>query len=286
MKVAFQGIRGAYSEVAAKQLLGRSCRTVPKVSFEEIFDAVQSGSVHRGVIPIENSLAGSIHTNYDLLLSRNVHIVGETYMNIEHVLMAHPDASLRRLKRVRSHPQALAQCGAFFSAHSSITAQPYFDTAGAAKSVIDERDPATGAIASQYAARMYGLKTLKRNLQDRSNNVTRFLIISRKPQIPRNRSRTKCSIAFRPARNRPGILFKILGVFSLRDIDLTKIESRPDPENPFEYLFYLDFDGSPEDERVARALEHLQEVVLRSRLLGAYTRGKEEFRRRVKKPSS
>jgi len=286
MNVAFQGIRGAYSEVAARQLLGRSCKTLPSVTFEEVFHAVESGKVDRGVIPIENSLAGSIHTNYDLLLSHNVHIVGETFMNIEHVLMAHPEATLRRLKKVRSHPQALAQCSAFFSSHPSIVPEPYFDTAGAAKSVIDEKDPATGAIASHYAAELYGLKTLKRNLQDRSNNVTRFLLISREPRIPRDRSRTKCSIAFRPVRNQPGILFRILGAFSLRDIDLTKIESRPDPENPFEYLFYLDFVGSPKDENVCRALDHLQEVVLRSRLLGAYCRGKQDVWKRETSTSS
>jgi prephenate dehydratase len=229
------------------------------------------------VVPIENSLAGSIHTNYDLLLSRDVHIVGETYLRIEHTLMAHPTTSLRRLKKIRSHPQALAQCSAFLSAHPSIAVEPYFDTAGAAKSIMDEQDPTTGAIASRYAAKLYGLRTLKRDLQDRSNNVTRFLIIGRKPQLPRSGSRAKCSIAFRPDRNQPGILFKILGVFALRDIDLTKIESRPDPENPFEYLFYLDFIGSPRDKRVANALKHLQEVVLRSRLLGAYNRGKEDL---------
>jgi prephenate dehydratase len=212
--------------------------------------------------------------------------VGETYLRIEHALMAHPAASLRRLKSIRSHPQALAQCSSFFSTHPSIAAQPYFDTAGAAKAVMDERDPATGAIASQYAARLYGLKVLKRDLQDRSNNVTRFLIISRRPEIPRSGSRAKCSIAFRPARNLPGILFKILGVFSLRDIDLTKIESRPDPENPFEYLFYLDFVGSPRDKRVANALEHLKEVVVRSRLLGTYAPGKEDLWKRAKRTSS
>jgi prephenate dehydratase len=276
MKVAFQGIHGAYSEVAARQVLGRSARTIPSETFEKVFKAVQSGRISRGVIPIENSLAGSIHHNYDLLLSHKVHIVGETYMSIEHVLMGHPETSLKRLKRIRSHPQALAQCSAFFTRHPSIKAEPFFDTAGAAKSVMDERDPEIGAIASQFAAHLYGLKTLKRNLQDRSNNVTRFLIIGRKPQTPRNRSRTKCSIAFRPARNQPGILFKILGVFSLRDIDLTKIESRPDPENPFEYLFYVDFVGSPKDERVAHALQHLQEVVVIARLLGAYERGRED----------
>ena len=277
MKVAFQGIEGAYSDVAARRMLGPGCRTIPLETFEEVFRAVEIGNADRGVVPIENSLSGSIHQNYDLLLAHDLHIVAETYLRIEHVLMCHPDSTLRRLKRVRSHPQALAQCTRFFSRNRQIRPDPFFDTAGAARDVIEAEGLDTGAIASAYAARLYGLKVLRRNLEDQPNNYTRFLLIARTPWRPRPRVRTKCSICFRPAKNQVGILFRILGVFALREIDLLKIESRPDRTSSFEYQFYLDFAGSPKDRRVGNALDHLQEMVRAFRLLGAYPTDRRDF---------
>ena len=270
MKIAFQGMHGAYSEAASKRLFGQRCVTVPFREFEEVFEAVERGKTERGIIPIENSLAGSIHQNYDLLLSHRLHIVGETHLRIEHVLMCSPSSSFRRLKEVRSHPQALAQCSLFFSRNPSIRPVAFFDTAGAAESLVDTPDPVVGAIAGTYAANLYGLKVLRRNLENQRNNFTRFLVIASQPWRPTEGTPTKCSIAFRPARNRVGILFRILGVFALRDIDLLKIESRPDPRSAFEYLFYVDFAGSPREPRVIKALDHLKEVVKDFRLLGAY----------------
>jgi prephenate dehydratase len=277
MKVAFQGVHGAYSEVAAKKLLGLSCQTYPLETFERVFESVEKAHVERGIIPIENSLAGSIHQNYDLLLSHRLHIVGETYLRIEHALSCHPASSLRRLKYVRSHPQALAQCSRFFARHKKLTPVAYFDTAGAAKSLVENRTVDTGAIASAYAARLYGLIVLKNNVEDQPNNYTRFLVISRKPWRPRTGKASKSSIAFIPKRNEVGVLFKILGVFSLRGIDLLKIESRPNPRSPFEYLFYLDLLGSSNEKQVARAFDHLQEMVMNFRLLGSYPLGKGRF---------
>jgi prephenate dehydratase len=277
MKVAFQGVHGAYSEVAAKKLLGLSCQTYPLETFERVFESVEKAHVERGIIPIENSLAGSIHQNYDLLLSRRLHIVGETYMRIEHALSCHPASSLPQLKYVRSHPQALAQCSRFFARHKKLTPVAYFDTAGAAKSLVENRTIDTGAIASAYAARLYGLTVLKNNVEDQPNNYTRFLVISRKPWRPRTGTASKSSIAFIPKRNEVGVLFKILGVFSLRSIDLLKIESRPNPQSPFEYLFYLDLLGSSNEKQVARAFDHLQEMVMNFRLLGSYPLGKGRF---------
>ena len=236
------------------------------------FPKVEHGAV-AGVIPIENSLAGSIHQNYDLLLKYGLHITGELHLRVEHVLVAPPGTTLGTLRSVRSHPQALAQCSRFFEQHQHIRAEAYFDTAGAARSLLEPGASAVGAIASAYAARLYRLRILKRNLENEQHNFTRFLMISRTPWKPRGGVATKCSIAFRPAANVPGILFRILGVFSLRDIDLLKIESRPDPASPFEYLFYLDLAGSPRESRVERALTHLQEVVSEYRLLGAYPMG-------------
>jgi arogenate/prephenate dehydratase len=270
VKVAFQGIPGAYSEVAAQTMLGRSVQTIPLDSFNHVFDAVRRGKAARGVIPIENSLAGSIHQNYDLLLQNNLHIVGETHLRIEHALMCHPSSRLRDLTQVRSHPQALAQCSMFFERHRQITPVAFYDTAGAARSVIEEQNLKTGAIASTYAARLYGLRILRVNVEDRRNNFTRFLIVAKKPRQPHRTVRTKCSIVFTPVQNQVGILFRILGVFALRDINLLKIESRPDPTSTFEYMFYLDFSGNPADPNVAKALDHLREMVTDFRLLGAY----------------
>jgi prephenate dehydratase len=279
MKVAFQGVHGAYSEAAAKKVLGFSCTTYPHETFESVFESVEKGRVERGIIPIENSLAGSIHQNYDLLLSRRLHIVGETYLRVEHALLCHPASSLRRLKYIRSHPQALAQCSRFFARHKRLVPAAYFDTAGAAQSLTENKTLDTGAIASTYAAHLYGLVVLKNNVEDQPNNYTRFLVVSRTPWRPRTGIASKSSIAFIPKKNEVGVLFKILGVFSLRGIDLLKIESRPNPQSPFEYLFYLDLLGSSNEKHVARAFDHLQEMVMNFRLLGSYPMGKRRFHR-------
>lgn len=277
MRVAFQGVHGAYSEAAAWKFFGKACTAIPLETFDDVFEAVRLKQADRGIIPIENSLAGSIHQNYDLLLSHSLHIVGEIHLRIQHALMAHPSASLKTLTHIRSHPQALAQCGQFFSRHKTLKPEPYFDTAGAAKSLLTDEDPEVGAIASEHAAKLYGLKILKRRIEGESQNFTRFLVIAKKPWKPAIPVKTKCSIVFSPVSNQTGILFRILGVFSLRNIDLLKIESRPDPKSPFEYLFYIDLEGSPREKRIAQAFDHLQEMTHQFRLLGAYPMGKGNF---------
>jgi prephenate dehydratase len=288
MKAAFQGVHGAYSELASKQLLGPRTQTLPCEAFEDVFEAVARGKVDRGILPIENSLAGSIHQNYDLLLARDLHIVGETHLKVEHVLMCHPSASLKALTQVRSHPQALAQCSRFFAESKRIKPVVYFDTAGAAESLVKEAPAHIGAIASAYAAELYGLKVLKRNLQNQPNNFTRFLAVAKEPlkplkplkpiksaQRPAARaagpaSGYKTGIAFMPSRNQVGALFNILGVFALRGIDLVKIESRPNPLSPFEYWFYVDFAGGVGEDPVDQALDQLRGMVSDLRLLGSY----------------
>jgi prephenate dehydratase len=286
MKAAFQGVPGAYSQLACRQLLGAGVATLPCETFEAVFAAVSRGKADVGVIPIENSLAGSIHQNYDLLLSHDLVIAGETRLKVEHVLMCHPKTGLGRLKTVRSHPQALAQCSAFFAGSEGIKAVPYFDTAGAAESLSKEAPEDVGAIASGLAAELYGLKVLKRNLQNRAGNYTRFLAIvpeRGKKRVQASLARAagksggrknglKTSIAFMPAENQVGVLFRTLGVFALRDIDLLKIESRPNPESPFEYWFYLDFAGGLGQAKVDKALEHLKETAGRLKILGSYPR--------------
>lgn len=270
--IAFQGVRGANSEVAARKFFGARCSTLPEETFEDVFDSVEKRRAGFGIIPIENSLAGSIHQNYDLLLSHRLHIVGETQLRIEHALVGLPGMTMAHVRAVRSHPQALAQCSNFFRSHRSLKSVPYFDTAGAARSLKDDPVSGMAAIANGYAARLYGLSILRRNVENRENNITRFLCIARTPWKHRRGARTKTSIVFEPARNQVGILFRILGVFALRDIDLVKIESRPDPRSTFQYLFYVDLAGDPTHANVGRALEHLREMVTRFRLLGVYPR--------------
>ncbi len=273
MKAAFQGVHGAYSELASKQLLGQSIATLPCESFQDVFDAVAAGKAARGILPIENSLAGSIHQNYDLLLARKLHIVGEAYLKVEHVLMCHPSTSLSAIRQVRSHPQALAQCSHFFAKTKRIKAAPYFDTAGAAESLVQEAPKDIGAIASSYAAGLYGLKVLKRNLQNSADNFTRFLAVAKLP-LPKTAGGAgfKTSIAFMPKRNAVGSLHAVLGVFAERGIDLFKIESRPNPLSPFEYWFYADLAGSPADPAVAPALKKLAGLTSDLRILGGYPR--------------
>jgi arogenate/prephenate dehydratase len=297
MKAAFQGVPGAYSELARKPLLGPRTQTLPCESFEDVFEAVAKGKADRGILPIENSLAGSIHQNYDLLLARNLHIVGEAHLKVEHVLMCHPSASLKSLTQVRSHPQALAQCSRFFAETKGIKPVVFFDTAGAAESLVKEKPLHIGAIASAYAAELYGLKVLKRNLQNQPNNFTRFLAVAKAPLKPAKAAPAKSSgatraaiapaaggfktsIVFMPSRNQVGILFNILGVFALRDIDLLKIESRPNPLSPFEYWFYVDLAGAASmgmagpaghgDPAVDQALEQLRGMASELKVLGSY----------------
>ena len=270
MNAAFQGVHGAYSEQAARDVLGRTITTSPCATFAEVFDRVERRQADRGVIPVENSLAGSIHENYDLLLARDLHIVAETHLRIEHALMAPKAATFEALRAVRSHPQALAQCSRFLRSHPSLRPVSYFDTAGAAEAVAREGQPDVAAIAGTYAAKLYGLRVLRRNIENSASNFTRFLVLARAPWRFARGTPTRSSIVFTPEENRPGILFHILGVFALRNIDLLKIESRPDPRSPFAYLFYADIAGGPHEDRVARAFDHLREIVSHFRLLGTY----------------
>jgi prephenate dehydratase len=294
MLVAYQGVPGAYSEKAARALFP-GCETLPCETFEDVFAAVEGGGASRprqkkaaaGVIPVENSLAGSIHQNYDLLTGHSLRVTGETYVRVEHALMALPATRLADVRAVRSHPQALAQCSAFFAANPGIKPVTWYDTAGAARSLAEE-DPAsvfgTAAIASEDAAALYGLKILKRRLQNRAVNYTRFLSIARTaaragsgakamPAAPASsRAALKTSLTFIPARNRAGVLHAITGLFAARGIDLTKIESRPDPENPFDYRFYLDAAGGAEDPVLKKTLAELRKITRDLRVLGSYPR--------------
>ncbi len=269
MKVAFQGEAGAYSEQAVFGYFG-SVETVSCESFDAVFDAVNSGKAESALIPIENSLAGSIHQNYDLLLRNELNIVGEYLLRVRHCLIACPGVKKSDIKKVISHPQALGQCAGYLRAHG-IKPEQVYDTAGSVKMLKESGARDVAAIASHRAAELYGMEILEEGIEDNNENYTRFLAIQREPKDSSGESKT--SIVF-TLKNVPGALFKSLSVFALRDLDLTKIESRPLQGKPWEYLFYIDFIGSIHDETAKRALDHLGEYALMLRVLGSYPRFK------------
>ncbi|MEW6286626.1 MAG: prephenate dehydratase [Chloroflexota bacterium] len=267
MKVSFQGEAGAYSEQAIFEYYGE-VETVPCETFDAVFDAVVSGKANSALIPIENSLAGSIHQNYDLLLRHDLHIVGEYFLRVRHCLITLPGVRKDEIRKAISHPQALGQCAGYLRSHG-IKAEQVYDTAGSVKMLKESGARDTAAIASRRAAELYGMQILEEGIEDNAENYTRFLAVRREPVVPANEAKT--SIVF-TLKNQPGSLFKALSVFALRDIDLTKIESRPLQGKPWEYLFYVDFIGSVQDEVSKRALEHLGEYAVTLRVLGSYPR--------------
>ncbi len=275
--VAFQGEPGAYSEQAALEYLGEEIATLPCRAFEDVFEAVTEDHATHGMLPIENSLAGSIHRNYDLLLRNELYIVGEYFLRVSHCLMALPGVKLNEIRRVYSHPQALAQCeGSLVRMNLEPVAAA--DTAGSARALHDNKDPHAAALASRRAAQVYGLKVLQDRMEDNPANYTRFLLLACQPfpvDAP-EQERYKTSIVF-SLKNQPGVLFKALSVFALRDIDLTKIESRPIPGKPWEYLFYIDFIGHADSGSCQRALDHLGEFATYLRRLGSYPRDTSKF---------
>ncbi len=275
---AFQGERGAFSEEAARKLLGRRVRVLPCPRFEDVFRSLAEKKVRAAVIPIENTLVGSIHENYDHLLNNELPIVAETSVRIVHNLIAPPGVPFRKIRRVFSHPVALNQCLRFFANNPSIERISFYDTAGSVKMIMEEGLEDAAGIASALAAENYGGSILKRSIEDDRMNFTRFFLL-RRPEFARknpvkaaSRAVWKTSLVF-TIRNTPGALFRSLSAFALRDLSLTKIESRPLRGKPWEYLFYLDFLGHVDDPVSQNALRHLQELTDTYRVLGCYPRG-------------
>ena len=273
LRVAYQGERGAFSESAARRLLSEAA-ALPFASFEEMFAAVLRGDADCCIAPIENSLAGSIHRNYDLILDSNLRILGETNLRIVHNLLGARTASIGALKRVYSHPVALAQCGRFLREHPHVEPVPVHDTAGAVRMVMERGYDDEAAIASDRAAEIYGAATLAAGIEDHAQNFTRFFLAAPhdaalRPVADGQPRRWKTSLLLRVA-NKPGALFRALGAFALREIDLAKIESRPIEGRPWEYGFYLDVIGNAEEDPLAGALENLRGVAELVRVLGTY----------------
>jgi prephenate dehydratase len=275
LSTAFQGEPGAFSQEAVRRLLGDRAAVVPLQRFDEVFRALADKNVDAVVVPIENTLAGSVHENYDHLLEYDVRIVAETNVRIVHNLMVRPGVRFREIRRVFSHPVALNQCLKFFAAHPEIERVPYYDTAGSVKMIVSDGLDDAGAIASSVAASIYGARILRRSIEDDRHNYTRFFLLRRTRDAGRLHAPAghwKTSIVF-STRNIPGALFRAISAFALRDLNLTRIESRPLRGKPWEYLFYVDFIGNEQDDRVRNALSHLRELADMLRVLGCYPRG-------------
>jgi len=264
VRLAYQGEPGAYSEAAALQFGGIEAETLPCKSFDEVFEAVEKKRATHGVVPLENSIGGTIHRNYDLLLDHELSITGEVELDVVHCLQALPGTTLAEVKVVYSHPQALAQCERYLK-DLGVTVEAVYDTAGGAKLVAEQKLAGAAALASRRAAEVFGLEVLQEAVQDYEYNITRFAIIGGAPAVDGN----KTTIVF-ALPSTPGALFKALSVFALRDINLTKLESRPMRGRPWEYLFYVEVDARRDDLTCARALTQLAEFARWTRVLGTY----------------
>lgn len=265
-RVAIQGEAGSFSHAAARELLGADVQLVPCSTFEDLFRAVEAGQATRGVVPIENSLAGSVYEAYDTLGAHALHVVGETQVRVRHCLVVRPGTVLGDVRRVASHPVALAQCRRFFVEHPAVAPVPAYDTAGSVRDLLAGRLKADAAIGSALAASLYGGEVLLEGLEDHPENYTRFLVVAREPGPLDGTSKT--SLVF-TLPNVPGSLHRAMGVFATRGLDLTKIESRPLMGRPWEYVFYLDVLGDPRGA-VAEALAELAPMARELRVLGAY----------------
>src|SRR3989338_6580359 len=272
MKVAYQGIRGTYSEAAIYRHYGKNAEAVGCETFEDVFDAVKNNKVDYGFLPSENSIAGSIAENYDLLLKEDVFVVAEVFLKISHSLLSQRGNKIENIKKAYSHPHALHQCRDFLKKHG-IKAIPEYDTAGSAKIVKERGKMDEASIASELCADIYGLGIVKKNIGSGSSNTTRFLAFVKKDKVPKEIKKEKTSIAFK-TKHYPGALVNCLQRLAKNGINLTKLESRPIPDNPGEYCFYVEFFGDANDENVKLSLLEMGAASQFVRVLGCYPSSK------------
>jgi prephenate dehydratase len=268
MKVAFQGIRGAYSEMAVHEHFGKAVNTVGCDAFDDVFDRVESGEVTYGLIPVENTIAGTVVENYDLLFANDIFVIAEVYLPIRHTLLAKKGARLEEIKEALSHPHALKQCKAYLKS-KKIKMVPSYDTAGAAQAVASGDRVNCAAIASALCAEIYDMEILERDIQTNSSNTTRFFVIAKKENLPLDHKTGKTTVAFK-TRHYPGALVDCLKIFQKYSLNLTKLESRPIPENPWEYVFYAAFEAGIDSDEVKSAIGELTLHALFVKLLGSY----------------
>ncbi|MEA3238452.1 MAG: prephenate dehydratase [Candidatus Bipolaricaulota bacterium] len=265
-KIAFQGAAGAYSYEAIGQFFGRQAERIPQQTFSDIFTAVEGGAVDYGMLPVENAVAGSVAQSYELLVEHDLRIYAEVILRVRHMLLAPPGTEFSALKRVRSHPQALAQCQRYLVRHGLVP-EPVEDTAAGACNLAGSPVPEVGVIAGEAAAEVSGLEIIDRDIEDFPFNYTRFFVLGM--EDPPRAQRSKTSIVF-TTPHQPGALFECIGEFSRRGINLTKIESRPRLNRPWQYIFYLDFEGHAKDPECEAAMMGLLRRSLFVKLLGSY----------------
>ena len=266
LRAAFQGERGAYSEAAAIHFFKEGAQTIPYPTFYEVLESTEQSKSDYAILPIENSLEGSVGESYDLLLTTKLNVVGEIYYRIKHCLIGFD--SLEKIDTVYSHPQALGQCRKFIQEHK-LKPIPTYDTAGSVKILLELKKNNLACIASKKAAEIYGVPVIREGIEDNMNNYTRFLILANKKQ--EKTSKDKTSIIF-SIKHVPGALYSILENFNANKINLTKIESRPTKSTPWEYNFYVDFEGNLEDSYVQKMFEEIKHHTLFLKILGSYQR--------------
>lgn len=269
-RIAYQGVKGAFSYITALKAFGHDNSYIGLPSFKEVFEHLECGKADYAVLPIENSLIGAIYENYDLMNLYEMRIIGEHYTKIEHCLLTHNNDQMKTIKKVLSHPKALEQCSRFFQEHPWMEAVVYMDTAAAAAEVASKKDSTWAAIASANAAELYELKILKKGIEDDPKNYTRFVTITKRET---KNEVDKCTFLLK-LRHVPGALAELLRQFADKEINLTKIESRPLRGSPFEYLFYVEFEFSAERKHdVENLLSKLNSKVKQLKILGFYKRG-------------
>ena len=265
-RIAFQGMNGAYSQEAIHQYFGEEIETIPCHAFKDLFTAVETKEADFAILPVENAVAGSVNQSYELLAEYDLSVYAEVILRVRHTLITLPDTDPEEIHIVRSHPQALSQCQNYIRRHG-YNAEAHFDTAGSARDLATNPEPGVAVIASALAAKLYGLKVIDQDIEDFPFNFTRFFLLSY--QKPPRAQKNKTSIVF-ATPHAPGVLYNIIGEFAKRNINLTKLESRPRLNKPWQYLFYLDFEGHSQDPKTEAALMGVLRQASFVKLLGSY----------------